>query len=47
MNEDDDSMYVDLYELGRSDAQTLKQPDIDYCSSEEYMAGYREGAGEC
>jgi len=45
MNDDDD-MYVDLYDLGWHDGLNRKQADQDYCASEEYMAGYRQGASE-
>ena len=47
MNDDEqDNEYVDLYDLGWHDGLSKKPADQDYCASEEYMAGYRSGAGE-
>ncbi len=44
MNEDDDNMMVDLYDLGWNDGAHQRPVDQDYYASEEYMAGYHQGS---
>jgi len=48
MNDDErDNEYVDLFDLGWHDGYNDKLPDPDYCSSEEYMAGFSQGKMDC